>query len=579
MSSEYVNTSGTPPSFHCAAGVYCQMPHVDYVNSPHKCFFCKKLLHGICGVLHDPDDITYHNRCNGCNRKYFMADVNSQSVHLRPPLDRSSQPLQLSPVEASSAAYSSVQLSSAAQLSSDQLTSSFHPVQSICRLSMNSSSGASTPCFNSRATTPTTFGDSEAVLDENGVEEDESIPIPDWFALDIGQIYDHLNPRTKQGQVQQRGWRKRAVDATGKPLTSIGLVANRLLKVLVTKKLISDSPLNMKLQSKKVDWEQQKKLFLGLQEHQVAVQLVRKFLAENIFLPVNADGNVINVEEISVNVGARVIMLAADPETYDALVSIFSSPAKEERRAHVDNKALSFNDKWNALAAQFMNAPDFSPENIWANDDSRISDVDPRLPPSSPWSGEDLRKHFRSLKTKFALVDEVFCRSGNLEAGADIDEADRFDGHIRRLLPNESPDMWKLLLFAFWVFDKAPPKFISRAKPEDQQFDTSAPASDKVAKEDKDGSRKRMRAVQDSESLAKAVASLASSEEEQKEKLKLLREQQLHVKDEEERKKFSWKRSECEKFLMASIPLNADTKEKLQSKMNELAENFLNDNF
>jgi hypothetical protein len=183
------------------------------------------------------------------------------------------------------------------------------------------------------------------------------------------------------------------------------------------------------------------------------------------------------------------------------------------------------------------------------------------------------------LKTKFALVDEVFCRSGNLEAGADIDEADRFDGHIRMLLPNESPDMWKLLLFAFWVFDKAPPKFISRAKPEDQQFDTSAPASDKVAKEDKDGSRKRMRAVKDSESLAKAVASLASSKEEQKEKLKLLREQQLHVKDEKERKKFSWKRSECEKFLMASIPLNVDTKEKLQSKMNELAENFLNDNF
>ena len=108
----------------------------------------------------------------------------------------------------------------------------------------------------------------------------------------------------------------------------------------------------------------------------------------------NADGNVINVEEISVNVGARVIMLAADPETYDALVSIFSSPAKEERWAHVDNKALSFNDKWNALAAQFMNAPDFSPENIWADDDSRISDVDPWLPPSSPWSGEDLRKHF-----------------------------------------------------------------------------------------------------------------------------------------------------------------------------------------
>jgi len=44
--------------------------------------------------------------------------------------------------------------------------------------------------------------------------------------------------------------------------------------------------------------------------------------------------------------------------------------------------------------------------------------------PSLPWTGEDLRKHFRSLKTKFALVDEVFCCSVNLEAGADIDEAD-----------------------------------------------------------------------------------------------------------------------------------------------------------
>jgi hypothetical protein len=33
---------------------------------------------------------------------------------------------------------------------------------------------------------------------------------------------------------------------------------------------------------------------------------------------------------------------------------------------------------------------------------------------------------------KFALVDEVFCHSGNFEAGANIDEADQFDGHIRR---------------------------------------------------------------------------------------------------------------------------------------------------
>jgi hypothetical protein len=46
-----------------------------------------------------------------------------------------------------------------------------------------------------------------------------------------------------------------------------------------------------------------------------------------VLLPVNTDGAVINIEDISVNVGARVIILAADPETYDVLTSIFSSPA------------------------------------------------------------------------------------------------------------------------------------------------------------------------------------------------------------------------------------------------------------
>ncbi len=90
-----------------------------------------------------------------------------------------------------------------------------------------------------------------------------------------------------------------------------------------------------------------------------------------------------------------------------------------------------------------------------------------------------------------------------------------------------------------------------------------------------------MRSPPESEALAKAVASLApsDSDEEQKEKIQLLKNQQMVVKEEEERKKFSWKRSECEKFLMGNVPLAEDTKEKLQSKMNELAENFLNDNF
>jgi hypothetical protein len=59
-----------------------------------------------------------------------------------------------------------------------------------------------------------------------------------------------------------------------------------------------------------------------------------------------------------------------------------------------------------------MNTEDFAPENEWADYDQRIFNVHPRLPPQTPWTGEELCKHFCTLKTKFALVDECFCRSG-----------------------------------------------------------------------------------------------------------------------------------------------------------------------
>ena len=407
---------------------------------------------------------------------------------------------------------------------------------------------------------------------------DDNTPIPDWFTLDIEEIYEKLNPRTKQGQLHQRDWRKRAIDGNGKPLSSIGLVANRLLKVLTGKKLIPDTPLNSKLQSKKVERQQQRQEFMEIGRNLPALTIVQKFLSENIVLPVNADGSVIDVESISVNIGARVIMLAVEPESYSSLNNIFASPEKDARRAQIDDKSLSFNEKWNSLANCFMNAEDFAPENEWAEMDSRIIDVDPHLPPSKPWSGEELCKHFRSLKTKFALVDEVFCRSGNLEAGADVDEADRFDGHIRRLLPNESEDLKVLLLFAFWAFDKKPPKFISRAKPLVEQFDSSAVASGNNNSTD-EKQRKKIRVGHDTEALAKAVSSLASSQEEQEQRVQLLQEQKKREKGQEKRDFQSWRRSECERFLTGDVELPPETKAKLQDKMTQLAEDFLKDNF
>jgi hypothetical protein len=54
--------------------------------------------------------------------------------------------------------------------------------------------------------------------------------------------------------------------------------------------------------------------------------IIQKFLTDNIRLPINADGTVIDVKGISINVGAQAIMPAVDPEPYCALNDIFTAP-------------------------------------------------------------------------------------------------------------------------------------------------------------------------------------------------------------------------------------------------------------
>ncbi len=97
------------------------------------------------------------------------------------------------------------------------------------------------------------------------------------------------------------------------------------------KKLIPDTPLNAKLQSKKGERQQQRSEFLQIGDNLPALLIVQKFLSDNILLPVNADGDVIDVETISVNIGACVILLAVEPEPYSVLNDIFASPEKEAR--------------------------------------------------------------------------------------------------------------------------------------------------------------------------------------------------------------------------------------------------------
>jgi hypothetical protein len=159
-------SNNTPPSFNCAAGTYCQMPHVNYSSSPNKCYFCQKLLHGICGVLHDPDDITYHNHCNSCHKRFFAVSPSGQGVNPSPPVQHTATPLYPTPPSnVNTAATSIMELSSNSVL---YIIPTFVLIQnadrrqiqdSIGHLFMSSlnSSGASTPIFpnGSRNATPT----------------------------------------------------------------------------------------------------------------------------------------------------------------------------------------------------------------------------------------------------------------------------------------------------------------------------------------------------------------------------------------------------------------------------------------
>jgi hypothetical protein len=61
--------------------------------------------------------------------------------------------------------------------------------------------------------------------------------------------------------------------------------------------------------------------------------------------------------------------------------------------------------------------------------------------------------------------------------------------------------------------------------------------------------------------------------------MELLAEQTNREKNQEKRQLQSWRRSELEKFLSSTVQLPQETKDKLEDKMNQLAEDFLMDNF
>jgi hypothetical protein len=75
------------------------------------------------------------------------------------------------------------------------------------------------------------------------------------------------------------------------------------------------------------------------------------------------------------------------------------------------------------------------------------------------------------------------------------------------------------------------------------------------------------------------VSALAPNEKEQTILISLLEKQERHHDSQEQRDLFDWKRKQLEGFLSISDKLRPETKEKIQQRMSDLADNFLSDNF
>ena len=69
-----------------------------------------------------------------------------------------------------------------------------------------------------------------------------------------------------------------------------------------------------------------------------SIQFVRKYLIDNIAIPTNIEGTIVDANHVTINLACRAVMLGHDPTSSATLSDIYSAPPPEERRARLDDK-------------------------------------------------------------------------------------------------------------------------------------------------------------------------------------------------------------------------------------------------
>ena len=94
-----------------------------------------------------------------------------------------------------------------------------------------------------------------------------------------------------------------------------------------------------------------------------------------------------------------MIHLAADEDSQRILEEIFGGVPKDAAREALDDKTRRTKSLWSELADEFFNNKDWKPLN--EQSDSRVSEINPSIPPVEPFSPEDVRSLFSSMRTKY----------------------------------------------------------------------------------------------------------------------------------------------------------------------------------
>lgn len=241
------------------------------------------------------------------------------------------------------------------------------------------------------------------------------------------------------------------------------------------------------------------------------IRLITNHLKSKIIHSINKDGEVVLSEQVGVNNACRLVSMMKDPSAIIILDKIFSAPLPEEKRSRIDNPELSFENQWENLAKAVMNSEDFHPENNFGSLDERLMSIDPRNPPTPPWSGSELRALFVKLRGIFTKCNDCFRRSGHLEGGKLVDHGDHFLKCVVNIVTDEPKNFHLILLYAFYCWEGFIPPLMTRYKPSDLQFDTSEGAINKI---ESSGKKQRVDDSEDSVGIASAISSLKSSDEE-----------------------------------------------------------------